>query len=126
MTNDFSRFSRCRIWEGEGGGGGATERQRDGTYTGGETDTYIWSQQGSPEICFCAGASRVCSQALCRLKTRPDQEGCPGPCLKDRVRWTQSGGGGDGVCGWGGWGVWVGGDGSQQLCSSTGSDFHRV
>lgn len=41
----------------------------------------------------------MCSQALCRLKARPDQEGCPGPCLGDRVRWTQSGGGGGGVCG---------------------------
>lgn len=80
-----------RIWEG-GGGGGVLERQRYSTYTGSETDTYIWSQQGSPEICFCTGGNRVCSQALCDLKTCPDQKGCPGPCLGETVRWTQSGG----------------------------------
>lgn len=86
------------------------ERQRYSTYTGSETDTYIWSQQGSPEICFCAGGNRVYSQAFCDLKTCPDQKGCPGPCLRERVRWTQSGG----------WELEGGGHTIKQPCSSTG------
>ncbi len=49
---------------------------------GGETDTYTWSQQGSPEICFCTGGNRAFSQGVCDLKTSPDRRGCPVPCLR--------------------------------------------
>lgn len=47
-----------------------------------ETDTYTWSQQGSPEICFCTGENRAFSQGICDLRTSPDRMGCPVPCLK--------------------------------------------
>lgn len=57
-----------------------------------ETDTYTWSQQGSPEICFCTGGNRVFSQGVCDLKTCPDHRVCPVPCLRENgVRQTQSG-----------------------------------
>lgn len=49
---------------------------------GGETDTYTWSQQGSPEICFCTGGNRAFSEGICDLKTSPDRRGCPVPCLR--------------------------------------------
>lgn len=49
---------------------------------GSETDTYTWSQQGSPEICFCTGGNRAFSQGICDLRTSPDRRGCPVPCLR--------------------------------------------
>lgn len=52
------------------------------TSAGGETDTYTWSQQGSPEICFCTGGNRAFSRGICDLKTSPDRRGCPVPCLR--------------------------------------------
>lgn len=61
-------------------------------FAGGETDTYTWSQQGSPEICFCTGGNRVFSQGICDLKASPDRRGCPVPCLRGNgMRQTQSG-----------------------------------
>lgn len=68
-----------------------------------ETDTYTWSQQGSPEICFCTGGNRAFSQGVCDLKTSPDRRGCPVPCLRgngmrqtDSVVWELKRRGGDG------------------------------
>lgn len=58
---------------------------------GGETDTYTWSQQGSPEIYFCTGGNRAFSQGICDLKTSPDRRGLPAPCLRGNgMRQTQS------------------------------------
>lgn len=57
-----------------------------------ETDTYTWSQQGSPEICFCTGGNRAFSQGVCDLKTSPDRRGCPVPCLRGNgMRQTECG-----------------------------------
>lgn len=61
------------------------ERAIQHVSTGGEAETYVWSQRASPEICSCTGGSRVCSRALRHGK------GGPGPCLGETARWTQSG-----------------------------------